>query len=113
METYFPICASMLRLDQGVTDVYSCPTCRRPLFLFNSQDPTSSTPGYGSNNDGLLEQVNLGLDQPRLSGRALPVGLFPNQQQNPSDAMWRFSFLHFNLFFFLWSHVQLLSLLES
>lgn len=76
-------------LDQGVTDVYSCPTCRRPLFLSNSQDPTSSIPGQGLNNDQLLEQVNLGLDQQSVSGRAQPVGLFPNQQQNPSDAVWR------------------------
>lgn len=75
-------------LDQGTTEVYSCPTCRRPLFLPNTRDPTSSVGSQGSNNDQ-FDQVNLGLDQQRVSGRGMPAGLFPNQPQTPSDAVWR------------------------
>lgn len=76
-------------LDQGLAEVYSCPTCRRPLFLPNSQDHTSSIAGHIVNNDRHSEQGNVGLDQRRMNGQALPVGAFPNQQENNSDASWR------------------------
>ncbi|XP_020263730.1 E3 ubiquitin protein ligase RIN2-like isoform X1 [Asparagus officinalis] len=80
----FHLACLRLWLDQGMADVYSCPTCRRPLFLSNFPDSASSIPVQGINNDRLTEEVSMG-----LHARPLPVGLLPNQQQNPSDAMWR------------------------
>ncbi|XP_008786977.2 E3 ubiquitin protein ligase RIN2-like [Phoenix dactylifera] len=74
-------------LDQGLTEVYSCPTCRRPLFVSNPRDRTSSNAGELANVAQLTEQLNLGLNPQRISGQ--PIGAFPNQQQNPSDAVWR------------------------
>ncbi|XP_008796807.2 E3 ubiquitin protein ligase RIN2-like [Phoenix dactylifera] len=76
-------------LDQGLTEVYSCPTCRRPLFLSNTQDGTSSATGELSNVGQLAEQLNLGLNLRRISGHTPPFGAFPNLQHNPSDTMWR------------------------
>lgn len=72
-------------LDQGLSEAYSCPTCRRPLFSFNAED-------HGNRHGGIPSahqpsgQANLGLTQPRAS---------PNRQQN-ADSMWRGSALDDN-----------------
>ncbi|XP_072957109.1 E3 ubiquitin protein ligase RIN2-like isoform X1 [Typha angustifolia] len=77
-------------LDQGLTDVYSCPTCRRPLFVSTPQRRTSSIVEEAVSDEQLAEQFNVGLNQQRISGHALPVGgAFPDHQQNRSDAVWR------------------------
>lgn len=76
-------------LDQGLSEVYSCPTCRRPLFLSNTQNRTSSVPELISNNEQLNQQAHLGLVQQRIAGHQLPAAAFPNQQHNPSDTVWR------------------------
>ncbi|KAG1362185.1 E3 ubiquitin protein ligase RIN2 [Cocos nucifera] len=76
-------------LDQGLTEVYSCPICRRPLFPSGTQDRTSSAAGELTSVGQLAEQLNLGLNPQRISGHAPPFGAFPNLQQNPSDTMWR------------------------
>lgn len=78
------------RLDQGLTEVYSCSTCRRPLFLSAPQRHTGSIAEDAADGQQLAEQFNLGLNQQGIPGHALPVGAFPDQQQNPSDAVWRF-----------------------
>ncbi|OAY63290.1 E3 ubiquitin protein ligase RIN2 [Ananas comosus] len=75
-------------LDQGLTEVYSCPTCRRPLFLSAPQRHTGSIAEDAADGQQLAEQFNLGLNQQGIPGHALPVGAFPDQQQNPSDAVW-------------------------
>lgn len=62
----------IFRMDQSFAEVYSCPTCRRPLFLVNPQRGASST------------------RQEATTGLALPGGTFPSgQQQNRSDGVWR------------------------
>ncbi|KAK8916213.1 E3 ubiquitin protein ligase RIN2 [Platanthera zijinensis] len=73
-------------LDQGLAEVYSCPTCRRPLFASSSQDQTNS---LSQQNDGqIAEHVNLRDGHQRISTHASPAATFPNQQQNPSDSFW-------------------------
>ncbi|THU73619.1 hypothetical protein C4D60_Mb04t24750 [Musa balbisiana] len=76
-------------LDQGLTEVYSCPTCRRPLFVSNPQGDTRSVPGNGVDDQQLAEHLSLRLNQQRIPGQALPLGSSPNQQQNTSDTIWR------------------------
>ncbi|KAF3340231.1 E3 ubiquitin protein ligase RIN3-like protein [Carex littledalei] len=59
-------------MDQGFTEVYSCPTCRRPLFVVNPQRSASST------------------REEAPTRAALPGGMFPAvHQQNHSDGAWR------------------------
>lgn len=70
-------------LDQGLTEVYSCPTCRRPLF---ASSPIAQQIPI---NDQIAEQVNLRDDHRRISNHASPASAFPNQQQNFSDTLWR------------------------
>ncbi|KAG0460743.1 hypothetical protein HPP92_021040 [Vanilla planifolia] len=75
-------------LDQGLAEVYSCPTCRRPLFPSTSQSRTNSPAQETQNDVQLTEQVNLRLDH----GHASPTTAFLNQQLNPSDPSWRVGF---------------------
>jgi E3 ubiquitin-protein ligase AMFR len=63
-------------------DGYSCPTCRRPLFL-SSGHVRSIT--EVENVQRITEQLNMGLTQQRVPGNELPV-----EQQNTSDAVWRY-----------------------
>ncbi|XP_062187100.1 E3 ubiquitin protein ligase RIN2-like isoform X2 [Phragmites australis] len=70
-------------LDQGLMEGYSCPTCRRPLFL-PSEGHMRSTTVEVANVQRIAEQLNMGLNQQRVPGNEHPV-----DQQNPSDAVWR------------------------
>ncbi|XP_062189038.1 E3 ubiquitin protein ligase RIN2-like [Phragmites australis] len=70
-------------LDQGLMEGYSCPTCRRPLFL-SSEVHTRATTTEVANVQRIAEQLNMGLNQQRVPGNEHPIG-----QQNPSDAVWR------------------------
>lgn len=64
-------------LDQGLMEGYSCPTCRRPLFL-SAQGHSRSTTAEVANVQLISEQLNMGLNQQRVP-----------EQQNPSDGVWR------------------------
>ncbi|KQK16229.1 E3 ubiquitin protein ligase RIN2 [Brachypodium distachyon] len=70
-------------LDQGLMEGYSCPTCRRPLFL-SPQGQTRSTTAEVPNIQLIAEQLNMGLNQQRVHGHENPV-----EQPNPSDTVWR------------------------
>ncbi|XP_011624432.1 E3 ubiquitin protein ligase RIN2 isoform X3 [Amborella trichopoda] len=75
-------------LDQGHGEVYSCPTCRRPLFSCGSQENTNLQAGQVSEDVHLARQMASGMDPQRLSGH--PDTVFLNQQQNPSgSSAWR------------------------
>ncbi|KAG6477865.1 hypothetical protein ZIOFF_061297 [Zingiber officinale] len=76
------------QLDQGLTDVYSCPTCRRPLFTSNVQGGIRSASGNAIDGQQVAEHLNLGLNQQRVPGHA-PLGASPNPSQNTSDTIWR------------------------
>lgn len=69
----------MGRLDQGLMEGYSCPTCRRPLFL-SAQGHSRSTTAEVANVQLISEQLNMGLNQQRVP-----------EQQNPSDGVWRYA----------------------
>jgi len=74
----------MSRLDQGLMEGYSCPTCRRPLLL-SSEGQTRSTTAEVANVQRIAEQLTMGMNQQRVPGNEHPV-----EQQNPSDAVWRY-----------------------
>ncbi|XP_020588430.1 E3 ubiquitin protein ligase RIN2-like isoform X2 [Phalaenopsis equestris] len=78
-------------LDQGLTEVYSCPTCRRPLFTL-TQDRTNSIDQQIPIDGQITEHTNLRDDHRRILAHASPASPFPNQQQNFSDTMWRVGF---------------------
>jgi hypothetical protein len=65
-------------------DGYSCPTCRRSLFL-SSEGHVRSTITEVENVQRITEQLNMGLTQQRVPGNELSV-----EQQNISDAVWRY-----------------------
>ncbi|KAL6639327.1 hypothetical protein ACP70R_023057 [Stipagrostis hirtigluma subsp. patula] len=70
-------------LDQGLMEGYSCPTCRRPLFL-SSEGHMRSTTTEVANVQRIAEQLNIGLNQQRVPGSEHPV-----EPQNSPDAVWR------------------------
>ncbi|ONM23637.1 E3 ubiquitin protein ligase RIN2 [Zea mays] len=72
-------------LDQGLMEGYSCPTCRRPLLL-SSEGQRRSTTAEVANVQRIAEQLTMGMNQQRVPGNEHPV-----EQQNPSDAVWRFT----------------------
>ena len=80
-----------VRLDQGLNEVYSCPTCRKPLFLGRTENEANSRTGEALSDEQLARQINSGLDRQNMPGHTLPAGVFPNQMQNPVEVgPWRF-----------------------
>ncbi|XP_010035025.2 E3 ubiquitin protein ligase RIN2 [Eucalyptus grandis] len=76
-------------LDQGLNDAYSCPTCRKPLFVSISENEASPSSEVLSD-EQLARQLSVGLDGQNSSENVLPPGLFPSQTQNPMDeGTWR------------------------
>ncbi|XVF08458.1 hypothetical protein REPUB_Repub07fG0005100 [Reevesia pubescens] len=77
-------------LDQGLNEVYSCPTCRKPLFLGRPENEANSRTGEALSDEQLAHQINSGHDRQNMPGQALPAGVFPNQMQNPVEGSpWR------------------------
>ncbi|KAK1307349.1 E3 ubiquitin protein ligase RIN2 [Acorus calamus] len=77
-------------LDQGLNGVYSCPTCRRPLFPSSQREQVNSGASEIVNDGQLGMQRRPGLDLHTMAANAVPEGVFPGQQGNPSDpSTWR------------------------
>ncbi|CAN1265353.1 E3 ubiquitin protein ligase RIN2 [Linum perenne] len=76
-------------LDQGLNDMYSCPTCRKPLFLGRTENETSPRSREVLSDEQLARQISE-RDQQTNPGNNFPVGAFPNQAQNPTEgSSWR------------------------
>ncbi|KAL9321637.1 hypothetical protein ACSQ67_009690 [Phaseolus vulgaris] len=89
-------------LDQGLTDIYTCPTCRKPLFEGVPQNEASSDAGTISSDEQLARQISAGLDRPNPSRHTMPTGLYPNQTLNtPEGVTWRFN-LHTQCYMTFW-----------
>ena len=79
------------RLDQGLSENYSCPTCRKPLQMGRPEDESNPRAVDVSTDEQLARQLSSGFDQNNPPGRTLPTGVLPNQMQNPLDGgAWRF-----------------------
>lgn len=77
-------------LDQGLSETYSCPTCRRPLFTVRSESSTRAHPGEVLNDEQLAHQISSGLEHTVTPGHGLPVGVFPDQTQGSLESTpWR------------------------
>lgn len=77
-------------LDQGLNEMYSCPTCRKPLFVGRREIEANSRPGEVSSDEQLARQLSMGLDRQNNTGQTLPTGVFPNQTQPPVEGSpWR------------------------
>ncbi|KAA8533861.1 hypothetical protein F0562_031378 [Nyssa sinensis] len=77
-------------LDQGLTENYSCPTCRKPLFVGRPEGEANQHTREVSTDEQLARQISSALDRHNLPGHTLPTGVFPNQTQNPLDSgAWR------------------------
>ncbi|CAL9772880.1 unnamed protein product [Musa acuminata subsp. burmannicoides] len=76
-------------LDHGLTEMYSCPICWRPLFVSSPRGHTRSISGNGTDDLQLPEYLNLGMNLQTVPDHASPLGASPNHQQNASDTIWR------------------------
>lgn len=72
--------------------MYSCPTCRKPLFVGRPENEANPRAREVSSDEQLARQLSLGLDRQNNSAQTLPTGVFPSQTQNPVEGSpWRFS----------------------
>ncbi|KAF9689512.1 hypothetical protein SADUNF_Sadunf01G0099700 [Salix dunnii] len=77
-------------LDQGLNEIYSCPTCRKPLFVDRHENEASTRTGEALTDEQLAHQINEGHDRQNTPGRVLPAGVFPNQIRNSMEGSpWR------------------------
>ncbi|KAM3730422.1 hypothetical protein ACB098_12G086400 [Castanea mollissima] len=77
-------------LDQGLSETYSCPTCRKPLFIGRPENEVTPRTGEDLTDEQLARQIGAGLDRQNNSEHTLPTGVFPNQTQNPIEGgPWR------------------------
>lgn len=72
-------------LDQGLSDNYNCPTCRKPLNVGRPEGDVSPPAADVSTDEQLARQLSLGLNQRNATGRNLPQEGFPNQMPNPLE----------------------------
>lgn len=84
------------RLDQGLTENYSCPTCRKPLFVGRPENEVNTRAAEVSGDEQLARQMSLVLDRSNLPGHPLPTEVFRNHTQNPLENRdWRFDYFSF------------------
>ncbi|PIN22400.1 E3 ubiquitin ligase [Handroanthus impetiginosus] len=76
-------------LDQGLSESYSCPTCRKPLFTDRAENGANTSAAEISRDEQLARQMSTGLDRPNLPGHTPHAGVFPNQSQNAEVGDWR------------------------
>nr|XP_043632095.1 E3 ubiquitin protein ligase RIN2 [Erigeron canadensis] len=72
-------------LDQGLSDNYSCPTCRKPLFVGTSDGNAVPHSGDVSSDEQLARQLSSRLDLQNVPGHTLPTGVIANQLQTPME----------------------------
>ncbi|KAI8007938.1 E3 ubiquitin protein ligase RIN2 [Camellia lanceoleosa] len=73
-------------LDQGLSENYSCPTCRKPLHMGRPEDEANPRAADVSTNEQLARQINSALELHNHPDQTLPTGVFPNQIQNPLES---------------------------
>ncbi|XP_050223307.1 E3 ubiquitin protein ligase RIN2 [Mercurialis annua] len=75
-------------LDQGLNEMYSCPTCRKPLFVGRPENDTNRHGGDVSSDEHLARQISEGLNQ--QNPPTIPANVFPSQTRNPLEGSpWR------------------------
>ncbi|CAN6914672.1 unnamed protein product [Brassica oleracea] len=69
-------------LDQGLNEVYSCPTCRKPLFAGRTENEANPRTTEVSSDELLARQ----LERQNSPGHPLATGLFPAEIPNPIES---------------------------
>ncbi|CAA3008522.1 E3 ubiquitin ligase RIN2 [Olea europaea subsp. europaea] len=72
-------------LDQGSTENYSCPTCRKPLLMGQPENGVSTRAAEISRDEQLAREMSAVLERPNLPSHNLPSGVFSNQPQNSEN----------------------------
>ncbi|EOA13128.1 hypothetical protein CARUB_v10026147mg [Capsella rubella] len=73
-------------LDQGLNEVYSCPTCRKPLFVGRTESEANSSRGEVLGDEQLARQI----ERQNSSVHALTTGMFPTETPNSTESdPWR------------------------
>nr|AAL32977.1 AT5g51450/MFG13_16 [Arabidopsis thaliana] len=73
-------------LDQGLNEVYSCPTCRKPLFVGRTESEANPSRGEVSSDEHLARQF----ERQNNSVHALTTGMFPTETPNFTESdPWR------------------------
>ena len=81
-------------MDQGLNEIYACPTCRKPLFASRTEEEATPRNAEVLSDEQLARQISSALDGQTTTGNTLPAGVFPNQMQNHAKGSpWRFTFL--------------------
>jgi autocrine motility factor receptor len=81
-------------LDQGLNEVYSCPTCRKPLFVGRTESEANPSRGEVSSDEHLARQF----ERQNNSVHALTTGMFPTETPNFTESdPWRLGSL-FHMF---------------
>lgn len=77
-------------LDQGLSEIPSCPTCRKPLFVGRPDGEANTSAPNSSSDEQLARQISSGFDRQNSSEPPLPTGVFPNQTHNSVglDSTW-------------------------
>ncbi|XP_073064389.1 E3 ubiquitin protein ligase RIN2-like [Primulina eburnea] len=75
-------------LDQGLSESYSCPTCRKPLFTGRAESGINTRTPDMSRDEELARQMSTGIDRPNPPGHNMHPGVFPNQSQNAETGDW-------------------------
>ncbi|XP_047964466.1 E3 ubiquitin protein ligase RIN2-like [Salvia hispanica] len=76
-------------LDQCLSESYSCPTCRKPLFTNRPESTVNPNAADLSRDEQLAHQISTALNGPDLPGHNLHPGVFTNQPQNLEMSDWR------------------------
>ncbi|CAN8273950.1 unnamed protein product [Cochlearia groenlandica] len=69
-------------LDQGLNEVYSCPTCRKPLFVGRTESESNPQTVEVSSDEQLARE----LQRQSNPGHALATGLFPADIPNATES---------------------------
>ncbi|KAF2553414.1 hypothetical protein F2Q68_00037417 [Brassica cretica] len=69
-------------LDQGLNEVYSCPTCRKPLFVGRTETEVNTRTVEVSTDEQLARQ----LERQDNPGHPLATGLFPHEMLNSIES---------------------------
>ncbi|KAF7824853.1 E3 ubiquitin protein ligase RIN2 [Senna tora] len=77
-------------LDQGLTEIYTCPTCRKPLFVAWPENEVNLNAREISNEGQHARNVSAGLDRSNTGRHTMAAGLYPNQRLNSMEGVpWR------------------------
>lgn len=98
-----------------MTEIYTCPTCRKPLFVGRPENEANFNVQESSIEEEHAQQTSAGLDWPNPGRHTMAAGLYPNQIPNSMEGIpWRFKFLYnafvvfcLSLWLFGWSFISL------